>query len=280
MREVPGTRHPRVKVLAALLLLSGCDIMFKLKTVDVPVDGPPCGTPDEDGDCIADDADNCPGISNAQQTVTLEAETPAGAGDACDPDVTRTGNAIAHFEGFNDPVAAAEAWFNQFGGGWTFVEGMAQNAGGGNYGYLRRVVVDDAPDLAVEARFVFHGMVTTVVDTRISVLIDHSATDIGGQTCWVDPAQQRVYVQDKPEGTTPGNALATDIPALAPGAEILLRLRRDRAANELHCTVEIDGARTTVPVLSASGTWQTMHHVAVQARDVVADLTHITMYTR
>lgn len=269
-----------MRLAAALLLLSGCDIMFKLKTVDVPVDGPPCGTPDEDGDCIADILDNCPGIPNAQQTVTGEAETPAGAGDACDPDRTRTGNAIAHFEGFNDPVAAAEEWLNKFGGGWTFVDGMVQNMAGGNYGLLRRVPIDDAPDLAIEARFIFHSALPAGVDTRLAVIADHPEADIGGQTCWVDPGQARVYLQDDPDGTTAGNARAIDIPALVAGAEIVLQLRRDRAANELHCTAIIDGARATLPMFSASGTWQTMHHVAIQVRDVTADLTHVTLYTR
>jgi hypothetical protein len=260
-------------------LLGGCDALFGLETTAVPAaDASSCGSPDEDGDCIADVDDNCPGIANPQQTMTGESTTASGAGDACDPDPTRTGNAIAFFDGFVDAVASDAAWANQFGGGWTITDGLAINTATGDMGYLRHVPVNDEADLAVEARFVFHAMAGTA-DPRLGALVDFSQTAGGGQECWIDPQSQRLLAQETANGAG-GDTKSANISPLADGDDIVLVFRRDRGDMTLHCAATINGARVTVPIVTATGTWQTMEHVAIQASEVVADLGHVTLYTR
>lgn len=262
--------------------------MFKLKPLDAPTDAAEtdvvsCGTPDEDGDCIADDVDNCPGVANASQLAENEAGTVRGAGDACDPDRSSAGNVVKMFWGFNDPAVDDPEWDNQFGGGWTFTTGYVGNAALGNFGFLQRVVADDDVDLTVEARFVFHSYDTSAADTRMGVWVDKPASGVGGQTCWITPDAsgfRRIYAQESTESAGGGATVSVDIPMLAPETAIVLQMRRDRTAGELHCSAILGGARVDLPVLAATGPWLTMGRVALQARGVVADATYVTLYSR
>ncbi len=262
--------------------------MFKLKPLGAPpdaaeVDVVACGSPDEDGDCVADDVDNCPGIANASQLLTGETGIVRGAGDACDPDRTQAGNVIKTFWGFNDPTVDDPQWDNQFGGGWVFTTGQVGNSALGNFGFLQRTVSDDDVDLTIEARFVFHSYDTSASDTRMGVWVDKPAADVGGQTCWVTPDATgfiRIYAQESTETPGGGAAVSVDIPMLEPETTIVLQMRRDRTAGEVHCSAILGGTRVDLPVLSASGSWLTMGRVALQARGVVTDATHVTLYTR
>jgi hypothetical protein len=80
---------------------------------------------DIDGDGVADDVDNCPGIPNPAQTAS---GTDGNAiGDACDPHPTMAGDAIESFTSFaNAPDAA---WMLDAPSDWQQVNGGLTNSG-------------------------------------------------------------------------------------------------------------------------------------------------------
>lgn len=71
-----------------------------------PIDAAPA--PDEDGDGIGDDVDNCPDVANPMQQDVGETMIGMadGVGDACDPEPTRPGNVRVLFDGFHGPLDA------------------------------------------------------------------------------------------------------------------------------------------------------------------------------
>lgn len=78
--------------------------------IDAAVDARPLDAapgPDEDGDGIGDDVDNCPDVANPGQQDDGEMIDPGdGVGDACDPEPTRLGNVRVLFDGFHRQLDA------------------------------------------------------------------------------------------------------------------------------------------------------------------------------
>ncbi|HSD89252.1 MAG TPA: hypothetical protein VLB44_17105 [Kofleriaceae bacterium] len=118
----------RVRLLASLICLCGCNRIFGLEDTALIADADPCvlhagdpGFHDEDGDGHDDACDNCPGIPNADQANALEAANGAlvdQVGDACDPNPALSGDTIALFDAFADS-RVAERW-DLVAGGWSF----------------------------------------------------------------------------------------------------------------------------------------------------------------
>lgn len=111
--------------LVLAVLASGC-LAF------APVgDGDGLDPVDEDGDGVANDADNCPGVFNPDQRDAMESAaggSPDGGGDACDPRPDRGGDRVVMFEPFNDGYPS---WLTQ-GGEWIDATGeVAQLADSG-----------------------------------------------------------------------------------------------------------------------------------------------------
>jgi hypothetical protein len=267
-----------VKLVAALCLLAGCDVMFKLKTVEAPI--PPdvfvCGSPDEDGDCVADEVDNCPGIANASQVADGEVDTPAGAGDSCDPDPAVAGHAVKRFTGFVDPTVDQPQWEPVMT--WRFDEGQLTKLTMSPQGAVRHLAIDDDADLTVEAAFVLHTYDMAAPDPRLGLWVDVPDTGLAGQTCWLSLSNNRVYVQER-TGDPSNNSKAVDIPPVPAESRVVLQFRRDRAAGRIRCTATINGARSDVTT-TASGAWLTMGHIALQAKDLLADAEYVTVYAR
>lgn len=99
---------PRWLALAWIASLAGgCNLVFQLPdpmAADAPpvaIDGPEPTGPDEDGDGIANERDNCPGTPNPLQ----EDRDGDGVGDACDPAPDRDGDRIAWFDPLDDFAA-------------------------------------------------------------------------------------------------------------------------------------------------------------------------------
>jgi hypothetical protein len=107
------------RVLVVLVALAGCGRLG----FDAPLAGPngsdggddgASRSHDEDGDGIADAADDCPGTANTNQA-DVDGD---GVGDDCDPDNT-TAQSIVMFEAFGDGVLPA--WTATGAANWTIV---------------------------------------------------------------------------------------------------------------------------------------------------------------
>src|SRR5438105_332903 len=122
-------------------------------------------TADTDGDSIADVADNCPTVANADQhdhdqdgrgdacdVCPHLPDTGAdvdgdGVGDACDPHPTEPGDRLVVFEDFYGPVA----WQSVIGSGsWEFTDGTAHQPNVD--GVYQLVRPGDLGNVFVEAR--------------------------------------------------------------------------------------------------------------------------------
>lgn len=100
--------------------------------------GPVCDGPDEDGDGIPDECDNCPSVPNPLQEDVREIANgfeADGVGDACDPRPTLPGDSIVYFSGFHN----LDGW-SVSGCTWMLGDGevsQIQGAGGKNCRLIR-----------------------------------------------------------------------------------------------------------------------------------------------
>lgn len=109
-----------MKWFVIVVALAGCQRVFALKEVPgaAVIDAPAMCTAaighDDDGDCIGDGSDNCPGIPNPGQLDTDNDKI----GDDCDPDPSTVGNLQVAFVPFDQVTEAAE-WTSV--GSWAVV---------------------------------------------------------------------------------------------------------------------------------------------------------------
>jgi hypothetical protein len=266
----------------ALLATSGCDQTFGLQlvtTADAMLDAS-CGIPDEDGDCIADDVDNCPGQYNPGQTNELEGANPDGVGDLCDMDPTRPGDQVIAFEGFNDPVSAMTAWTVPPGAKWQFRAGFVEHTElSDTVGMLQLATDFDGDVLAIEAGYTFHDWSETGTAPRVGVFLDRVAADDEGHECWVQAGSgfDRVVLQERQSGA----AVSATIARIVDGDDVVLSFYRRRDnPNVLRCRVSVNGDRTDLPMLTSVASWPTTVRIAPRVREAATDLRYVVVYGR
>lgn len=270
------------RLVALCLLACGCDAVFGLERDEAPIDAAPpdvsCAevSPDEDGDCITDADDNCPGQPNPEQADFDDDKV----GDECDPNRQRSGDHIVAFYGFDDVASSMTAWQDLEANNWTFEPGRVVHSSlTDSYAVLLRNPAIDEVEITVEAAFDFQQWGAAVnAGSRISVFLDD--TDIDGHTCWATPvtAGTEVYVQ---EG---GNGIATrsSLRSLDLGDIVTLRLTRRAltggASDVLRCraTVGTDNP-IDLPQVSRSKTWPA-GRVAVHANKAAFAVRWIAIY--
>ncbi len=83
------------------------------------------GQHDEDSDQVGDVCDNCPSVSNPEQTDS-DGDGGDGVGDACDPRPDDDGDSIAFFDGFTEDSASVPAGWTSSNGTWQTQDGRLQ----------------------------------------------------------------------------------------------------------------------------------------------------------
>jgi hypothetical protein len=77
-----------------------------------------CPSPDEDGDCVPDHSDNCPGLANRDQQDT----DSDGVGDACDPQ-TGVPHELHDFFPFNERQELSRSMGGDWQSDWSAKSG-------------------------------------------------------------------------------------------------------------------------------------------------------------
>lgn len=266
-----------------LVVLSGCDVLFQLGDVHgAPPDAAPdvgCGAPDEDGDCIADDVDNCPGIYNPSQASDRDTD---GIGDICDPRPTTNGDIRREFFGFND--AADQAAWPYHGSGWVFGDGYVEQTNAADtYAFIEQGAVSSEADLAVEAGFTFGAWNPSASASFLGVWLDlPDPSNYDGHSCFVSlygdtSAHDTLFLQEAVFGTG-GNSKGTSIPALQPGDEVVISLRRHRSPDVLQCFAIINGTRYDVTDVTGTVTWTSGGHVGVSGNSANERVRYVVTY--
>lgn len=190
-------------LVAVAVLGAGCNAAFGLDGTEqlIPPDAPPPRDPrvDEDLDGVANEADNCPGVANPEQTNLSEGATPDSVGDACDPDELGQDRIVARYY-FNDPADAA-AWMAD--AAFTFADGHVEIAPTPELAYMHalQLPVVTRGELTIEAGF---ELLDRAAGTRVGVYADGPEVHYG-------------YVELRPEtylvinNTFPASPLCTDI---------------------------------------------------------------------
>jgi hypothetical protein len=262
-------------VLVAALGASGCNVLFQLEHVDVVAvpDATECGSPDEDGDCVGDATDVCPGLDDPTQADDGDHD---GVGNACDPNQA-VAHRIVHFSGFNDPSAAMAEW-NTLGTSWTFGAGAAEHPDRTATGELQRGEVELAPDVAIEAGFTFDGWQDETSDSQLVVWLDSRAGSLDGHFCMVDAfstiaTMESLIVQD-----STGDGRVEDVPAFVPGDRIVLVGERTHGPDVLHCRLLVNDREVATSTKPGVAGWVPSGRLGVRATYVSASLRYVAVY--
>jgi hypothetical protein len=256
-----------VRIAALLVLLTSCDVAFRLdrsnvsEGTDARSDGPStddcpnAAGHDEDKDGVDDVCDNCPSISNADQLDSLEVAqglAADGVGDACDPAPTEPGDQILLFQSLQSIVGFRTA------GSVNFSSDSVQV--GGDFAFL-----------ASNANF---------VPTRVEAAISFLNPTVGGQAVQLsaDSGGFRCVIETSPcPATASVGCLTASAPVAGttafPDAGTFTRVTMSVSGSDLVCDAGV--------VAMAPGAF-TMGQVAIytQSATTLVDVQDIVVYGR
>src|SRR5256885_8260672 len=189
----------RASTIALWLVATGCDRFLGLDPTH-PLDAA-CALPDEDGDCIADPVDNCPGLANADQAD----DDMDGVGNVCDPDPNSQQVRLA----FSPFTGADLSFWQPTSSAWTIdaTAGLVRHAMTSDATLFSQANIDDVDDLTVEATFIYHRNAATPPN-RLGVWVDTPQGQANGQACWIDAANKMALAEESITDTTHGNTTA------------------------------------------------------------------------
>lgn len=263
--------------VAIAVALAGCQQVFGIRKLpDAAVfDGPPVCPPgighDEDGDCVPDTTDDCPGIADAAQ---IDADNDT-IGDDCDPDPSTPGNLAVVFVPF-DQIAEENRWTSI--GAWIVNDDDFSNtdttSGGEDWAY-RTPEMYPAGN-AIEARITV-GAFAAADDVKVGVGFYAPGTTAVEFSCAIHRAAGVDPVVDVYD-----NGIATYKPLMPPttfaeGATYTFRMRFD--PGQVLCDVRGDGDDVGATTVMNPGALATMGHLAVYTQSAGAQIHNIAVYS-
>lgn len=285
------------RILLPVIAAAGCNRAFDLEETALRDAMPDvnCATvmPDEDSDCVADDADNCPGIPNTDQID----QDRDGVGDACDPRLGRAGDTILLFDGFNDPAMSKQRWRdvettqpNQF----VFEPGRVRQMGiTDSFSVLQSTTPIDHDEVTVELGFDLVDWASAMYP-RVWVVSDTKLNDTDGNHCEMDdddaaagPTPQMLLLLREwnvalPNPNTGGDATQTKFyPSTDRPLPLVLTLRRSTSDGELECELRYGFHRASpgTIVRSPTSAWPSDRYVDIFMRYAQVDIKWVTLYT-
>jgi hypothetical protein len=228
-------------VLAAV----GCNAIYGLEPTRLPdalIDAD-CTqvTPDEDGDCVANADDNCPGRANREQ-VDGDAD---GVGDVCDPYPITTGDRIVTFQSFDDPPSAQQQWHDVEvqSGQWVFEPGQVRHDDVADAFSVLQITEPISLDtFAIEIGLRVDALPATNLTRYYGILLDHPTADIStGHQCAVkrDATFPVGTAQVALLEATAGGGSRQFVDDPPPGSSVMIQLTRV-ANTEIRCVVRLN----------------------------------------
>lgn len=260
------------------LALAGCQQVFGIKRVpdaheidSVPACPPGIGH-DDDGDCVGDGSDNCPGIANAAQG-DMDNDL---IGDDCDPDPGVAGNQQVVFVPF-DAAAEQSAWTTV--GAWSVSNDDFANAdtSSTDEDWAYRMPAMYGSGNEVEARITV-GTFQPGDDVKIGA--GFYAPGTGTPPEW--SCSIHVPSDGTPVADSFDNGIATSRPVLpatvfAQGASYTLRMRFTQKT--VVCDIRGDGGDVGSTNVTNMVTTATTGYLAVFTQSTAATIHSIAIYS-
>jgi hypothetical protein len=270
---------------ALLLALYSCNAVYGLEQTrlpDAPVDAD-CTlvTPDEDHDCIANDADNCPGIADSTQA---DADAD-GVGDVCDPRPMVAGDRMVTFQSFDDPASGQQQWHDmEQAGMWLFEAGQVRRDDVADLDSALEITEPVTLDaFTIQMAFRVDAIPASTVYRHYEILIDHPAGALSsGHTCIVSRVPSTaVGVADaqllESYPSQEGNQGLIDDPP--PGSTVIIELTR-RADIDIRCALRIDDTIIALGKVPRSVAWPRTGYFSLYIRNVAISVLWTTLYTQ
>ncbi len=261
-----------------MLALAGCQKLFSLR--EIP-DGSAGDAPmmcasgighDEDGDCIADGSDDCPGIADPLQP-DMDKDT---IGDDCDPDPTLAGNKQLVFVPF-DTVSEELVWTAS--GAWTVLDDDYVNSdstsGGEDWTYRTPIMYGAGTEL--EARITV-GAFMPGTDVKVGVgFYGGGSTGVPAEWSCSVHVQAGTPVADAYDNGAIGYRPLAPAGLFAQGATYTFRMKVD--ATHVACDVRGDAGDVAAATAMNSNPGALTGYLALYTQAAGAQVHYVAVYS-